>query len=65
MRIRVSAPFRLRTKEGVWEFSRGEHSVDNALAKHPVMKAWLIAGRYEVLAEKKRVGEAVETGAKK
>lgn len=64
MRIRVSAPFRLRTQEGVWEFSKGDHIVNNALMKHPVMKAWLIAGRYEVIAEKKKADDA-ESGSEK
>lgn len=64
MKIRVIAPFRLRTKEGSWEFSKGEHTVGNALAKHPVMKAWLIAGRYEVIAEEKKADDT-KSGSEK
>ncbi len=47
-RIYVDKPFRLRTSDGVREFGKGAHSVDDATADHWAMKAWLAEGRYRV-----------------
>ena len=45
-RIYVDKPFRL--SDGVREFGKGAHSVDDATADHWAMKAWLAEGRYRV-----------------
>ena len=47
-RIYVDKPFRLRTSDGVREFGKGAHSVDDATADYWAMKAWLAEGRYRV-----------------
>lgn len=47
-RIYVDKPFRLRTSDGVREFGKGAHSVDDTTAEHWAMKAWLAEGRYRV-----------------
>ena len=53
-RIYVDKPFRLRTSDGVREFGKGAHSVDDATADHWALKAGTASPSPDPTVSKKR-----------